>query len=606
MISKLSKNPLVIELIKKVNEIIDNKLDINDISLWAKQPLKPKYTKEEVGLGNVDNTADSEKNVKNANTVNNLSVLKAVPADAKFTDTTYAPMVAATNDTVGKEGLVPAPDAGKNDSFLRGDGTWAKPTPYDLQPATGDEIGGVIIGPNISNENGTISLNKDNVTNALGFEPLSTDGGMIKGDLDVTGKYLVNGQELESGINLLKRNTTYTVGTICFSPKINSKYHLKCITEGTTDTNDPISLTNTLELNTTIEDGTVVWQVFAYISNDENYLYVGHNIPTYLHENMIIINPDEDINVESALEEILESKTSAANSANTATAEADKAVRAAEKAEQAAAGGIKTVDGIGPDETGNINTEKYVHPESGVQAGTYSSVTVDTSGHVTGGSAPITLDGYGITDAKILNGEIILGENKIKPLTQHQDLSGYAPLVSPAFTDTPTTPTAVSGTNTNQIANTAFVQQEIKECVKVSAENTFTNSNTFKKTITTTVDFQTYETVSDNKTLTADSANWQIVELTKDIALTIDNSNMVPGKIKVYQIQVTTGIVVGSGYKLSLNSGGDLISSPIYYPNGEIPALQGNQGVLVTVTVTDDLMHGIFCYVGMVCNGVDE
>lgn len=216
-----------------------------------------------------------------------------------------------------------------------------------------------------------------------------------------------------------------------------------------------------------------------------------------------------------------------------------------------------------------------------------------------------TLEGYGITDAKILNGEIILGGNKIKPLTQYQDLSGYAPLVSPAFTDTPTAPTAVSGTNTKQIANTAFVQQEVKSYVKVSAENTFTNSNTFKKTITTTVDFQTYETVSDNKTLTADSSNWQIVELTKDIALTIDNSNMIPGKIKVYQIQVTTGIVVGSGYKLSLNSGGDLISSPIYYPNGEIPALQGNQGVLMTVTVTDDLMHGIFCYVGTVCNSVE-
>lgn len=216
-----------------------------------------------------------------------------------------------------------------------------------------------------------------------------------------------------------------------------------------------------------------------------------------------------------------------------------------------------------------------------------------------------TLEGYGITDAKILNGEIILGGNKIKPLTQYQDLSGYAPLVSPAFTDTPTAPTAVSGTNTKQIANTAFVQQEVKACVKVSAENTFTNSNTFKKAITTTVDFQTYETVSDNKTLTADSSNWQIVELTKDIALTIDNSNMIPGKIKVYQIQVTTGIVVGRGYKLSLNSGGDLISSPIYYPNGEIPALQGNQGVLMTVTVTDDLMHGIFCYVGTVCNSVE-
>ena len=48
-----------------------------------------------IGLGNVDNTADSEKNVAyadNAGTVNGHTVSKDVPADAKFTDTTYAVM----------------------------------------------------------------------------------------------------------------------------------------------------------------------------------------------------------------------------------------------------------------------------------------------------------------------------------------------------------------------------------------------------------------------------------------------------------------------------------------------------------------------------------
>ena len=38
------------------------------------------------------------------------------------------------------------------------------------------------------------------------------------------------------------------------------------------------------------------------------------------------------------------------------------------------------------------------------------------------------------------------------------DLSGYATLASPAFTGTPTAPTAAAGTNTTQIATTAFVQ----------------------------------------------------------------------------------------------------------------------------------------------------
>ena len=40
-------------------------------------------------------------------------------------------------------------------------------------------------------------------------------------------------------------------------------------------------------------------------------------------------------------------------------------------------------------------------------------------------------------------------------------ISGYAPLASPSFTGTPTAPTAVSGTNTTQIATTAFVQTAV-------------------------------------------------------------------------------------------------------------------------------------------------
>lgn len=42
---------------------------------------------------------------------------------------------------------------------------------------------------------------------------------------------------------------------------------------------------------------------------------------------------------------------------------------------------------------------KYTHPNSGVTAGTYKSVTVNAAGHVTAGTNPTTLAGYGITDA---------------------------------------------------------------------------------------------------------------------------------------------------------------------------------------------------------------
>lgn len=46
-------------------------------------------------------------------------------------------------------------------------------------------------------------------------------------------------------------------------------------------------------------------------------------------------------------------------------------------------------------------TNVYSHPTSGVTAGTYKSVTVNAQGHVTGGSNPTTLSGFGITDGAL-------------------------------------------------------------------------------------------------------------------------------------------------------------------------------------------------------------
>ena len=49
------------------------------------------------------------------------------------TDTTYDVMTAATADTAGASGLVPAPAAGQQSKYLRGDGTWATPTNTNTQ-----------------------------------------------------------------------------------------------------------------------------------------------------------------------------------------------------------------------------------------------------------------------------------------------------------------------------------------------------------------------------------------------------------------------------------------------------------------------------------------
>ena len=84
---------------------LSNARPASDVYEWAKASTKPAYNKAEVGLGNVDDTADSTKSVNyaasagNAAKVNGHSVNADVPSDAKFTDTdTWRPL-GTTADT---------------------------------------------------------------------------------------------------------------------------------------------------------------------------------------------------------------------------------------------------------------------------------------------------------------------------------------------------------------------------------------------------------------------------------------------------------------------------------------------------------------------------
>ena len=65
------------------------------------------------------------------------TIEKSVPADAKFTDTTYSVFTGATSSAAGSSGLVKAPAAGDQAKFLKGDGTWGTPSDTDTKNTTG-------------------------------------------------------------------------------------------------------------------------------------------------------------------------------------------------------------------------------------------------------------------------------------------------------------------------------------------------------------------------------------------------------------------------------------------------------------------------------------
>lgn len=133
----------------------------------------------------------------NAATVSGHTVASNVPANAKFTDTTYSTMVGATASASGGSGLVPAPAAGDQNKFLTGAGTWVAQTSYS---AAGTSLGLVKTGGDVTISSGVITV-KDNshnhtISNVTGLQTAldAKLGTSLKGaanglaELDADGK----------------------------------------------------------------------------------------------------------------------------------------------------------------------------------------------------------------------------------------------------------------------------------------------------------------------------------------------------------------------------------------------------------------------------------
>lgn len=95
------------------------------------------------------------------------------------------------------------------------------------------------------------------------------------------------------------------------------------------------------------------------------------------------------------------------------------------------------------------NTSQYLRGDK-----TWSDFATDVRSALLTGLSLVTSTAVSATDS------VLVAIGKLQA-----QLNGLAPLASPAFTGTPTVPTAAAGTNTNQAASTAFVRGEVAALV---------------------------------------------------------------------------------------------------------------------------------------------
>lgn len=156
--------------------------------------------------------------VKNGSTVTNASGYTACPIVSgvpyyKDTNTTYANMKAATASAAGAAGLVPAPAAGKQTSFLRGDGTWVVPTntTYGLASTTANGLLRQLNGSTSSFMRGDGTwATPPNTTYAVANE--STNGLMAAADKKTVNRLIgVNTVTTLANLPISKRSITATL-----------------------------------------------------------------------------------------------------------------------------------------------------------------------------------------------------------------------------------------------------------------------------------------------------------------------------------------------------------------------------------------------------------
>lgn len=177
-------------------------------------------------------------------------------------NTTYSNMGGATSSAAGSAGLVPAPAAGKQTSFLRGDGTWVVPTntTYGLASTTANGLLRQLDGSTSSFMRGDGTwATPPNTTYAVANE--STNGLMAAADKKTMNRLIgVNTVTTLANLPISKRSITATLSaattlSVQSGMQIGEELMIRCVpsaafTQAIPNSGDYVSMSGTSIITT--------------------------------------------------------------------------------------------------------------------------------------------------------------------------------------------------------------------------------------------------------------------------------------------------------------------------------------------------------------------
>jgi len=286
----------------------------------------PSYTEQATGLYKITVDTTGHVSAVTAVTKDDITSL-GIPS----TNTTYSNMTAATSSAAGKAGLVPAPAAGKQSSFLRGDGTWAVPTDTKYtHPAYTAQASG---------------LYKITV-DATGH--VSAVTAVTKADITALG--------------IPSTNTTYSAVTESANGLATSAMLTKL--NAISDSADAVSFTQSLTSGTKV--GTI------NINGEDIILYAPKNTDTHFTSHLYVGESGGNANATSA-------------TSNPYLLMVDNTTH--RDGVQLKAGSNMSISAVNGVVTFTATDTKYTHPTHTAYTSGLYKVTVDASGHVTSATA---------------------------------------------------------------------------------------------------------------------------------------------------------------------------------------------------------------------------